>query len=222
MLYRHIREDCLQLTVFAAKGGSSGLGETALTEKHFSICSYLWAYRHGSSHYIQFFTWGGGGGTIHLPCLVSELEIVVSLFVFWHNTIFNVSVVFMGFWKCVCARVCVWEREFTNSTPRCLVGEVNTAEKMTESTRCLWNGARHGHRHEARAQTTTLAHMRKRQDTKKGQTSQSSKQIEYMHTAAHTQTHGRRWWTVKLQSPSISVSIFPSSWPAWLWHCQKG
>lgn len=52
-----------------------------------------------------------------------------------------------------CARA--REREFTNSTPRCLAGKVNTAEKMTESTRCLRNGARHGHRHTCNENTGT-------------------------------------------------------------------
>lgn len=47
-------------------------------------------------------------GTDYLPCLVSELKVAVSLFVFCHNITFNVSAVFMGFliYVCVCECVC--------------------------------------------------------------------------------------------------------------------
>lgn len=109
---------------------------------------------------------------------------------------------------CTCGSARAWE--FTNSTPRCLVGEVNTAEKMTESTRCLWNGARHGRRHKTHTRAMkTLTRRKKRQEAKKRQTSQSSKQTESPHrrTNTHARAHRQRWWTVKLQSPSIS--IFP-------------
>lgn len=51
------------------------------------------------------------------------------------------------FWCCCVMHVCACVSDFTSITLRCLAGEVNTMEKMTRSTRCLWNGARHGHRH---------------------------------------------------------------------------
>lgn len=66
---------------------------------------------------------------------LSEIKLAISPFVLCHNAAFNVSAVFMRALREMCARERA--REFTNSTPRCLVGEVNTAEKMTESTRCL-------------------------------------------------------------------------------------
>lgn len=53
----------------------------------------------------------------------------------------------MCFWCCCVMHACACVSDFTSSTLRCLAGEVNTMEKMTRSTRCLWNGARHGHRH---------------------------------------------------------------------------
>lgn len=37
LLYRHVWQRCLQLAVFASRAGSSGLGETALTERHFLL-----------------------------------------------------------------------------------------------------------------------------------------------------------------------------------------
>lgn len=116
---------------------------------------------------------------------------------------------------CVCVCVCTcgsaraWE--FTNSTPRCLVGEVNTAEKMTESTRCLWNGARHGRRHKTHTRATkTLTRRKKRQEAKKKTNIsefKTNREPAQAHKHTHTRAHRQRWWTVKLQSPSIS--IFP-------------
>lgn len=151
-------------------------------------------------------------GANQLPCLVSELKVAVSLPMLCYDTAFNVSAVFMRFCDtcvrmCVCVCTCGSARawEFTNSTPRCLVGEVNTAEKMTESTRCLWNGARHGRRHKTHTRATkTLTPRKKRQEAKKRQTSQSSKQTESPHR--RTNTHARA--QAEMMDCKAPVSIY--------------
>lgn len=68
-----------------------------------------------------------------------------------------------------------------------------------------WTGMR-----DTRAQQKKHQHTRERSEEKR-QTSRDCKQIDYMplaHKHTHTHSWGERWWTVKLQSPSISVSPF--------------
>ncbi len=54
-------------------------------------------------------------GANHLPRFVTDLQVVVSLVVFWLNTAFNVSVVFIGVLiyvcECMCVYVCVCHKE---------------------------------------------------------------------------------------------------------------
>lgn len=59
-----------------------------------------------------------------------------------------------------------------------------------------------GHKTSTRA-TTTLTHKEKRHDSKKTNISVQNKWSTHAQLLSHK--HGRRWWTVKLQSPSISV-----------------
>lgn len=130
----------------------------------------------------------------------------VNVIAVFHCFQFGVTPPLMCFWCCCVMHACACVSDFTSSTLRCLAGEVNTMEKMTRSTRCLWNGARHGHRHMRNKNTNAQEKDRTHTHTKR-QTSPSSKQKDY----AHTPSEDDGVWSSS-QHLSLSPSPLSAGW----------
>lgn len=144
--------------------------ETALGERNICIWSNLWAVRHGSSHDGQQKVFHQRGEQylekmkkVYLTCLFRDLKVPDSSFVLYHRAVFNV----------VCVQKLASKGEFTHSTPRRLVGDVNMVEKMTERF-MKWTQTRGAHE----PCKNTKSHKEKARHPKKRQTKRVLKHIK--------------------------------------------